>query len=483
MKQIPMTQSEMMSKYYYINTIGCQMNVYDSARLADMLNGMNYTGVDSYRKADLIIVNTCTIRDKARQKAVSFLGRLAALKRKNPALVIAVGGCVAQNEGQSLIDKFPHVDIVFGTHVVTRLPELVDNVLSGGGPIVDTSLTEIIDAASGGVWHDRRSENISEFVTIMRGCDNYCTYCVVPYVRGRETSRRPEYILDEVRDLAASGVKEIVLLGQNVNSYGNREGLCSFPELLAMVNEIDGIERIRFTTSHPKDLSDDLIDAFKILNKLCDHFHLPVQSGSNRILKRMNRKYSRSQYLERVAKLRETVPDISLTTDIIVGFPGETEADFDDTASLLGEVLFDGIFGFMYSDRSLAPAAQFPDKIPEKEKNRRLNRLLDLQKDISEKKNRALVGRTVTVLVEGPSKRTAAGESIGTSEMVQWTGRTTTNKVVNFMLPERYPSGEGIKPGDLIRVSIEGGFAHSLSGRATLNKNDAKDTGGNFHAA
>ena len=459
------------------------MNVYDSARLADMLNGLDYTAVDSYRKADLVVVNTCTIRDKARQKAVSFLGRLAAQKRKNPGLVIAVGGCVAQNEGQSLIDKFPHVDIVFGTHAVIRLPGLLEKVREGLGPIVDTAMTEIMDAATGGVWRHRRSENISEFVTIMRGCDNYCTYCVVPYVRGRETSRRPEHIVDEVRDLAASGVKEVVLLGQNVNSYGNKEGLCTFPELLARVNEVKGIERIRFTTSHPKDLSDELIGAFKTLDRLCNHFHLPVQSGSSRVLKRMNRKYTRQQYLERVAKLRETVPDIALTTDIIVGFPGETEADFEDTVSLLAEVAFDGIFGFMYSDRSLAPAAQFSDKIPEKEKNRRLNRLLDLQKAISEKKNSALVGRTVTVLVEGPSKRAASGNSAEKPEIRQWTGRTATNRVVNFTLPEGWPSEKSAKPGDLVRVVIDGGFAHSLSGRALLNKNDAKDTGGNFHAA
>ena len=472
-----------MTKYYYINTIGCQMNVYDSARLADMLNGMNYTAVDAYRKADLVIVNTCTIRDKARQKAVSFLGRLAAQKRKNPGLVIAVGGCVAQDEGRSLVDKFPHVDIVFGTHAVTRLPELLEKVRMERVPIVDTAMTETIDTA-GGIWRNRRSGNISEFVTIMRGCDNFCTYCVVPHVRGRETSRSPEHIVDEVRDLTASGVKEVVLLGQNVNSYGNKEGLCTFPELLAMVNEIDGLERIRFTTSHPKDLSDELIGAFKTLDRLCDHFHLPVQSGSSRILKRMNRKYTRQQYLERVAKLRETVPDIALTTDIIVGFPGETEADFEETVSLLDAVAFDGIFGFMYSDRSLAPAAKFSDKIPEREKNRRLNRLLDLQKDISEKKNSVLIGRTVTVLVEGLSKRSAAGSRTERSEKEQWTGRTTANKVVNFIFPEGgCPPGKDIKPGDLVRVVIEGGFAHSLSGRALLNKNEAKDTGGNFNAA
>ncbi len=456
------------------------MNSYDSTRLSDMLIGMNYRPVNSYQEADLIIVNTCTIRAKARQKAVSFLGRLAAQKRKNPSLIIAVGGCVAQHEGRTLIDKFPQVDIVFGTHAVARFPDLLQNVREDGHSIVDTTMTDIIDDRSGSVRHGRHSDNVSEFITIMRGCDNYCTYCVVPYVRGREISRHPDYIVEEVRELAASGVKEIVLLGQNVNSYGNKKKLCTFPELLAMVNDVDGIERIRFVTSHPKDFSDELIQAFVTLDKLCDHFHLPVQSGSSRILKRMNRKYTRQQYLERVLKLRETVGDIALSTDIIVGFPGETGEDFDETMSLLEQVEYDSIFGFMYSDRPLAPAIKFSDKISEKEKNRRLNQLLDFQKHISQKKNRALVGKTLTVLVEGPSRRSSARKDTIEPEQAQWTGRTTTNKVVNFTLSEKCLS---VMPGDFVQVIIEGGFAHSLSGRAVQKKNSFKNTGGSFNAA
>jgi tRNA-2-methylthio-N6-dimethylallyladenosine synthase len=317
----------------------------------------------------------------------------------------------------------------------------------------------------------------------MRGCDNYCTYCVVPYVRGRETSRRPERIVDEVRDLAASGVREVVLLGQNVNSYGNKEGLCSFPRLLAKVNDVEGIERIRFTTSHPKDLSDELICSFGVLEKLCNHFHLPVQSGSSRILERMNRKYTRQQYMERVSTLRAAVENIAITTDIIVGFPGETPEDFEETVSLVREVGFDSIFAFMYSDRSPAPASKFSDKVPEDEKNRRLNRLLDLQKGITEKKNLAMVGETVSVLVEGSSKRASvnAGDS-GVGEP-QWSGRTTTNKVVNFLLPDGCLSEHAVTAGDLVRVHIERGLAHSLSGRAIVEDNKAMNTGENFHAA
>lgn len=458
------------------------MNVYDSSRLSAMLADMDYVPTDSFRKADLVIVNTCTIRAKARQKAVSFLGRLRAHKKNNPRLIVAVGGCVAQHEGKSLIDKFPHVDIVFGTHAVTRFPGLLKKIRHGHEPIVDTEMSDIIDASSGGAWSGRKSEKITDFVTIMRGCDNFCTYCVVPYVRGRETSRRPEHIVDEVRDLAASGVKEVVLLGQNVNSYGNKEGLCTFPELLAMINDVSGIERIRFTTSHPKDLSDELIQAFTQLDKLCDHFHLPVQSGSSRVLKRMNRKYTRSQYLERVLKLRETVNDIALSTDIIVGFPGETEDDFEKTMDLLREIEFDSIFGFIYSDRSLAPASKFSEKVSEKEQSRRVNRLLAYQKGVSEKKNRALVGRTVTVLVEGPSKRTASDSGSPESAQTQWTGRTTGNKVVNFILSEK-DRAKPVTPGDLVRVVIEDGFANSLAGRAVFNKNDSTKTGGSHHAA
>ncbi|MEW6077742.1 MAG: tRNA (N6-isopentenyl adenosine(37)-C2)-methylthiotransferase MiaB [Thermodesulfobacteriota bacterium] len=456
------------------------MNIYDSSRMSAMLTALNFREVDSFREADLIIVNTCTIRDKARQKAVSFLGRLASRKRKNPRVIVAVGGCVAQHEGRALIDLFPHIDIVFGTHAVTRLPEFLNLVEDGYGPVVDVGLTDAIDEVPGLI---RAGGAVSDFVTIMRGCDNFCTYCVVPHVRGRETSRRPERIIEEIRQLAASGVREVVLLGQNVNSYGNKEGLCSFPRLLAMVNEVAGIERIRFTTSHPKDLSDELIRSYAGLEKLCHHFHLPVQSGSSRILERMNRRYTRERYLERVERLRETAADIAITTDIIVGFPGETPADFEETVSLIQAVEFDGIFAFMYSDRSLAPAAKFPDKIPSAEKNRRLNLLLDLQKGISESKNSALAGQILPVLVEGPSRRSGGSTGSGAGLERQWTGRTSTNKVVNFMLSGSLSPTPTVNAGDMVRVYIEAGFAHSLSGRIVSEENNSMNTGESFHAA
>ena len=459
------------------------MNVYDSSRMSAVLNSLGYQPVDSYKAADLIIVNTCTIRDKARQKAVSFLGRLTRLKRHKPELVIAVAGCVAQHEGRALIDHFPHIDIVMGTQAVDRLPDLLRRVAAESAPVVDTVLTATIVEEPALLPKGSRTSGISDFVTIMRGCENYCTYCVVPYVRGREISRRPEHIVAEVRDLAAAGVREVTLLGQNVNSYGNKDGLCSFPRLLAMVNDVAGIERIRFTTSHPKDLSDELIEAFAGLEKLCHHFHLPVQSGSSRILKRMNRKYTRQAYMERLLKLRQTAGDMAVTTDIIVGFPGETEADFQETMDLLREADFDAIFGFMYSDRPLAPAAKFSDKVPEEEKKRRLNELLARQKEISQKKNSALVGQVVSVLVEGPSRRPSAGTGLIQPGAIQWMGRSATNKVVNFTFPDGARKDRSMKAGDLVRVRIDGGFAHSLSGRLVIDDNDVKHKGGRFYAA
>ncbi|MDY6824770.1 MAG: tRNA (N6-isopentenyl adenosine(37)-C2)-methylthiotransferase MiaB [Thermodesulfobacteriota bacterium] len=457
-------------KTYHINTIGCQMNVYDSSKMAAMLTDMGYVPVPSEDTADLVIVNTCTIRAKAKQKATSFLGRLAAAKRRNPDMIIGVGGCVAQEEGRRLLGRFPQVDIVFGTHAVTRLPRLVKRVISDGERLVDVETTERIDETRRTIRSDMGTEHrgltgaCTDFVTIMRGCDNYCTYCVVPYVRGRETSRSPEDILTEIRGLVSAGVREITLLGQNVNSYGKKEGLCSFPELLSRVNDIEGLVRIRFTTSHPKDLSPELVDAFSRLEKLCDHFHLPVQSGSNRILKRMNRKYTRETYLEKLHWLRAACPDIAISTDLIVGFPGETGTDFHQTMALLEDVSFDSIFAFMYSDRPLAPARQFGDKIPDPEKNRRLNLLLSAQEEISRQKNAAMCGRTEAVLVEGQSQ-TRAG-AMAADNQVQWTGRTSGNKVVHFVVDEACENGHAIQPGAMADVNITEGHAHSLRGIA-----------------
>ncbi|MBW2250167.1 MAG: tRNA (N6-isopentenyl adenosine(37)-C2)-methylthiotransferase MiaB, partial [Deltaproteobacteria bacterium] len=453
----------MKTKYLYINTIGCQMNVYDSDKIANSLLSLNYKATENLKKADLIIVNTCAIREKAEQKVFSFLGRLAGLKRIKPGLIIGVGGCVAQQEGKKILERVPYLDVVFGTHAIPRLPGIVKRVELKKIRIVDIGMTDqIVEIESVADSQENGSENgkVSDFVTIMQGCDNYCTYCVVPYVRGRETSRNPEKIINEIEGLVNSGVREVTLLGQNVNSYGKKEGLCSFSELLALVNEIDGILRIRFTTSHPKDLSDDLIFAFKENEKLCRHIHLPVQSGSDRVLKRMNRKYSRTLYLEKIDKLRNVCPDISITSDFIVGFPGETNADFKETLDLIKTVEYEGLFAFKYSDRPNAKATLFSQKISDQEKKERLKKLLDLQEVISRKKNQALVGSTQEILVEGYSKKMSsvlprAGETkINESLLnnIQWTGRTSTNKIVNFNLESSSVSCGETFTGSIVNV-------------------------------
>jgi len=470
----------MNTKYLYINTIGCQMNVYDSDQIAKSLLSLNYKVTENLKKADLIIVNTCAIREKAEQKVFSFLGRLAGLKRKKPGLIIGVGGCVAQQEGKKILERVPYLDVVFGTHAIPRLPEIVERVESKKSRIVDIGMTDkIVEikpfAVSPDSGPNNGSENgkVSAFVTIMQGCDNFCTYCVVPYVRGRETSRSPEKIVKEIESLVNSGIREVTLLGQNVNSYGKKEGLCSFSELLALINKIDGILRIRFTTSHPKDLSDDLIFAFRENEKICRHIHLPVQSGSDSVLKRMNRKYTRALYLEKIDKLRNICPNISITSDFIVGFPGETKTDFTETLDLIKTVEYEGLFAFKYSDRPNAKATLFAQKIPDQEKKERLRKLLDLQEIISRKKNQALVGSTQEILVEGFSKKMSSVLSMsGETEIneslpndIQWTGRTSTNKIVNFNLESSSVSCGESFTGSIVNVEIEKAFSHSLWGK------------------
>jgi len=453
----------MQEKYLYINTIGCQMNVYDSERIAGVLIPLGYHETDDIKKADLIIVNTCSIREKAEQKAFSFLGRLADMKKHNPSLIVGIGGCVAQQEGKKVIGRMPQVDIVFGTHAVYRLPEHIRKIESTGNRIVDVELSETIYEYDS----PAPDKKPSGFVTIMRGCDNYCAYCVVPYVRGTETSRKPEHIISEIEGLVASGVREVTLLGQNVNSYGKKEGLCSFSEILARMNSIEGLLRIRFTTSHPKDLSDELIYAFRDLEKLCSHFHLPVQSGSNKILKKMNRKYTREKYIERVEKLREACPDIAVSSDIIAGFPGETEDDFQETLDLIKTVEFDSLFAFAYSDRPNAPAAEFSGKISEKEKNKRLREVLSLQEKYTKKKNDALVGKTEQILIEGFSKKQDKADSHHGSQdglTLQWTGRTSANKIINCIQKNGSDASQEIMIGRMVHVRIKKAFQHSLLG-------------------
>ena len=453
----------METKYLYINTIGCQMNVYDSEQIARGLKSLQYEMTPFLEKADLIIVNTCAIREKAEQKVFSFLGRLAGLKKKRPDLIIGVGGCVAQQEGAKILERAPYLDLVFGTNAIDRLPGAIQAILSKKCRIVDIEMSDQIkelDFVTNGV----DKGEVSRFVTIMQGCDNYCTYCVVPYVRGRETSRDPKNIINEIHRLVESGVREVTLLGQNVNSYGMKEGLCTFPELLRRINDIDGLLRIRFTTSHPKDLSENLIHAFKDLDKLCHHIHLPIQSGSNRILKRMNRKYTREIYLEKVDKLRNTCPDIAITSDIIVGFPGETETDFQETLDLIGTVKFDGLFAFKYSDRPNASAARFVGKILKNEKKQRLQQVLDLQDQFTTRKNKTLKDSIQLVLVEGFSKKQNQINKQNISQDVQWTGRTSTNKIVNFYNSDDTDSCTKNVMGRLVNVRILQTFSHSLWG-------------------
>jgi tRNA-2-methylthio-N6-dimethylallyladenosine synthase len=452
----------MQTKSFYIHIIGCQMNVYDAERMALTVAPLGYVPALSPEDADLVVVNTCSVRAKAEQKAFSILGRLEAVKRRRPEVIIAVAGCVAQQEGERIRERAPHVDIVLGTRAVQRLARLVRAVESHRRPVADLAMDDRPDQSSGGPSTADRAR-ISRFVTIMRGCDNFCAYCVVPYVRGPETSRTPQVILEEIRCLAASGVREVTLLGQNVNSYGAKEGLCSFPELLQQVNAVEGLARIRFTTSHPKDLTAELIRAFARLGKLCPHIHLPVQSGSNRILERMNRRYTREHYLDNIAKLRDSCPGIAITSDMIVGFPGETRADFEATLELMRQVEFDGLFAFVYSDRPNVPARRFPEKVSEAEARERLQTLLAFQENFTYAKNRALVGSVQEILTEGSSKRRAAGSAAEDSRR-PWSGRTLGNKIVHFFCDARLSGAGTMLPGQLVRVRIERALAHSLWG-------------------
>jgi tRNA-2-methylthio-N6-dimethylallyladenosine synthase len=454
----------MNTKYLYLHTIGCQMNVYDSEQIAMRLAPLGYEQTASMDGADLIIINTCSIRAKAEQKAFSLLGRLARMKRSKRRLIIGVGGCVAQQEGKKILERMPAIDLVFGTQAIDRLPRLIQQIEARRCRLVDVDMDEVPDIPeffSG----PRIERQITKFVTIMRGCDNYCTYCVVPFVRGREISREPESIIREIRELVENGVKEVTLLGQNVNSYGKKQSLCSFSELLARINEIEGLLRIRFTTSHPKDLSSDLITAFGNLDKLCPHIHLPVQSGSNRILKRMNRRYSVEQYLDKVAKLRDTCTDIAITSDMLVGFPGETDADFEKTLELIKTVEYDGLFAFQYSDRPSAPSVKLPHKVSGPLKRERLQTLLDLQEKFTKRKNKDLVGSTQWVLTDGLSKKQVSGRPDTANQVLQWTGRTPTNKIVNFYL-DGHPVANQSLIGQLIGVRIDKAFSHSLFGKA-----------------
>jgi tRNA-2-methylthio-N6-dimethylallyladenosine synthase len=411
-----------MNKQFYLETFGCQMNVVDSEQIVAILQNLGYRQTDTPDRADLILLNTCSIRARAERKVYGHLGRFKPLKERNPSLILGVGGCVAQQEGERMLEKVPYLDIVFGTHNLHRLGELVRAVENERQRCV---LIDFLDEEQRRLLFPTRQANgeVSRFVTIVQGCDNFCAYCIVPHVRGREVSRPSVEVLEEVRTLVAQGAAEITLVGQNVNSYGTKEGdEISFPELLRRVHDVDGLQRLRFITSHPKDLSNDLIDCFAELPKLCKHIHLPVQAGSDRILQAMGRGYDRSRYLDKVVRLRRVCPEIRITSDVIVGFPGETEEDFEQTIDLLRQVQFAEIYSFIYSPREGTAAALLPDDTPDEVKQKHFDRMLALQNEITRRYHDGDVGRILPVLVEGESRQGGG----------QLFGRTTWNRIVNF---------------------------------------------------
>jgi len=442
----------------YVETIGCQMNVYDTERIQNALKSIGYTITTDLEGADIIVFNSCAIREKAQQKTYSFLGRLSALKAKKTSLIVVLAGCVAQQDGARVRNRLPVVDIVMGTHAIGSLPQMVTDIReSKRTSVVNVDFSNDISQFEAFATVPQKVEP-SRFVTIMQGCDNFCTYCVVPYVRSHEISRSPENIMTEIKSVIEAGGKEITLLGQNVNSYGKKEGFPNFTELLYQISQLKGLERIRFTTSHPKDLSEELISAFGSNPKLCGHIHLPVQSGSSAVLHRMNRHYTRDEYLDKVIKLRQVNPNIAITTDIIVGFPGETNEDFLETVSLLEEVRYDSLFAFMYSDRQGAPARLFPEKISDFIKKERIHSVLKTQERITLEKLSLLVGTCQSVLIEGESPRLADG--ISDAKEDQYMGRTNCNRIVHVAYTKN-----SVRKGALIPVYIERAFSHSLYGR------------------
>ncbi|MDH2335714.1 tRNA (N6-isopentenyl adenosine(37)-C2)-methylthiotransferase MiaB [Clostridium perfringens] len=440
-------ENNMDKKLFCISTYGCQMNEEDSEKLSGMLKSQGYERTENKEEASIIIFNTCCVRENAENKVFGNLGQLKQLKKKNPNLVIAICGCMIQQVGMAdkVLKTFPYVDIIFGTHNAHKFPEYLHRVLQEG-----VQVKEILNKEEGiveGLPIDRKSD-VKAFVTIMYGCNNFCTYCIVPYVRGRERSRKSEDIIKEIEELVSQGYKEITLLGQNVNSYGKGlEEDIDFAGLLRKVNEVKGLERVRFMTSHPKDLSDDVIMAIKECDKLCEQVHLPVQSGSSRILKEMNRHYDREYYLDLVKKIKSEIPDVTLTTDIIIGFPGETEEDFLDTLSLCEEVGYDSAFTFIYSRRNHTPADKMENQIPDDIKHDRFNRLVEAINKKVVIKNKEYEGKVVEVLVEGPSK----------NDETKLTGRTRNGKLVNF-------AGDEKLVGELVNLKIVRAQPFSLIG-------------------
>ena len=441
-----------MAQKLYIKTFGCQMNEYDSAKMADVLGaaeGMEATADPA--EADVIVFNTCSVREKAQEKVFHDLGRVKHIKRVRPDLIIGVGGCVASQEGAAIVARAPYVDVVFGPQTLHRLPELIAARRRTGQPQVDISFPEIEKFDH---MPPARVEGVSAFVSIMEGCSKYCSFCVVPYTRGEEVSRPFEDVLTEVAELALAGVKEVTLLGQNVNAFRGRlgssddaGGSADFALLLEYVAEIPGIERIRYTTSHPKEFTQRLIDAYGAIPKLANHVHLPVQSGSDRVLAAMKRGYTALEYKSIIRRLRAARPEVSISSDFIVGFPGESESDFEATLKLAAEIGFDDSYSFLYSARPGTPAAELADDTPQPVKQARLARLQALIEAQASAISRATVGSTQRVLVEGSARRNAG----------ELCGRSSNNRMVNFAGPRELV-------GRMIDVNITGAFAHTLRG-------------------
>ncbi|UMZ73522.1 tRNA (N6-isopentenyl adenosine(37)-C2)-methylthiotransferase MiaB [Natranaerofaba carboxydovora] len=408
--------------YFNIEVFGCQMNEHDAEVLRGMLSQMGYEETSSEEEADVLLLNTCAVREKAEHKVLAKIGMLKELKEKKPNMVIGICGCMVQQ--QWMADKikrdFHHIDLVFGTHNLHYFPHLFRQVVEEGKRVFD-----VWESESGIVEElpKQRTSGIKAWVVITYGCNNFCSYCIVPYVRGRERSRKIEDIEKEVLDLASKGFKEVTLLGQNVDSYGKDMGLKGgFTQLLKRLDEIDGIERIRFMTSHPRDFDEELIEFISKSKRVCEHIHLPIQAGSNNILKKMNRGYTKEEYMELIERIREYIPHVSVTTDIMVGFPGESEEDFNDTLDVVKKVRFDNAYTFVYSKRKGTPAAEMEDQVDEKVKKERIQKLISEQQQISLEINKEMMGKTFEILVEGTSKNDSS----------VFTGRTRTNKIVHF---------------------------------------------------
>lgn len=460
----------------HIKTWGCQMNEYDSAKMADLLNsthGLELTDIPE--EADILLLNTCSIREKAQEKVFHQLGRWKELKKQNPALVIGVGGCVASQEGAHIRERAPYVDIIFGPQTLHRLPEMINQIRGGKSSVVDVSFPEIekFDRLP-----EPRAEGPTAFVSIMEGCNKYCSFCVVPYTRGEEVSRPVDDVLFEIAQLAEQGVREVNLLGQNVNAYRGptHDGdICTFAELLRLVAAIDGIDRLRFTTSHPIEFTDDIIDVYRDTPELVSFLHLPVQSGSDRVLSMMKRNHTALEYKSIIRKLKAVRPNIQISSDFIVGFPGETAEDFEQTMNLIAQVNFDMSFSFIYSARPGTPAADMPDDVSEDEKKQRLYILQQRINNQAAQFSRAMLGTEQRVLVEGPSKK----------DVMELTGRTETNRIVNFAgTPDMIGKFVDIKitdvftnslRGDVVRTEDQMGLRVVQSPQAVMNKTRKED--------